>query len=387
MTLSGEPAACAPYGAPSMSSSLTSFFLLTQASLIAGDPPAPGRSGRAGMSVPRVTVALNIRTGNPRGTPLRGNPVRGAFGMTDTLTLPIPASVTASYLVPASMSAETARARVMTALDARAPGGMPPLVRSMIGTPAVTIRAQRAAAWLPLTLSDRGYVDATPGQLAAIGNARGFVAFTVRCPTEITPVHEWTGRTLAAVLAAELGVPVLDVFAPCVLSADAAMESLRVKDNRSVRFSDWVEVFGSAPDGRMWLATRGLYRYGLPELRVRHVPPEMGRTWRSVLTGLALRVHQEFAGAVRGATPPWQPAARAPAFVEIPAEIYVGENAVASAYGAEHADAFAGPVGLDFDRGEAPRSASYLTVRPPVGWYRSADDYFRSACAVLAWTR
>ena len=307
--------------------------------------------------------------------------------MKDTLTLPIPASVTASYLVPASMSAVTARARVMAALDARAPDTMPSLVRSMIDTPAVTIRAQRATAWLPLTLSDRGYVDATPEQMAAIGNARGFVSFTVRCPTQTSPVHEWTGRTLAAVLAAELEVPVVDVFAPCVLSADDALESLRLRDNRPLRFSDWVEVFGSVPDGRMWLATRGLYRYGLPELRVRDVPAEMGRTWMSVLTGLALRVYEEFADAVRCVTPRWEPSMRAPATVEIPAEIYVGEHAVARALGTEHADALAGPIGLDLDQGEDPWSASYLTVRPPAGWYRSADDYLRSACAVLAWTR
>jgi hypothetical protein len=307
--------------------------------------------------------------------------------MRDTLTLPIPASVTASYLVPASMPAGNARARVMAALDAHAPDGMASLVKSMIDTPAVTIRAQRAAAWLPLTLSDRGYVDATPEQMAVIGNAQGFVSFTVRCPTETTPVHEWTGRTLAAVLAAELEAPVVDVFAPCVLSADDALESLRAQDNRPLRFSDWVEVFGSAPDGRMWLATRGLYRYGLPELRVRDVPREVGRTWMSVLTGLALRVYEQFTDAVRAVTPHWELSARAPAIVEIPAEIYVGEQAVARAHGTEHADASAGPVGLDFDQGEGPWSASYLTVRPPADWYRSADDYLRSACAVLAWTR
>ena len=104
------------------------------------------------------------------------------------------------------------------------------------------------------------------------------------------PMHEWAGRACAAVVAAEAAVPLVDTATPQVLTADAALRTLPAAEDARFRLADWMLVFQSAGSGGLWLTTKGLGRFGLPELQVRNVPPQLGRAWTRVLNGVASRL-------------------------------------------------------------------------------------------------
>ena len=58
-------------------------------------------------------------------------------------------------------------------------------------------------------------------------------------------------------------------------------------DTRSLRAGDWIIVIASQDTGGDWLSTKGLGRFGLPELSTKNVPPHLAAPWTCVLNGLA----------------------------------------------------------------------------------------------------
>jgi hypothetical protein len=87
------------------------------------------------------------------------------------------------------------------------------------------------------------------------------------------PIHEWAARATAAALAAELGVPLVDTLIPRVMDAGKAMASLPDPDGL-FRLSDWVLVLHSAGNRGLWVTSKGLGRFGLPELQAGNVPQD-----------------------------------------------------------------------------------------------------------------
>src|SRR6185312_1004578 len=90
--------------------------------------------------------------------------------------------------------------------------------------------------------------------------------------------------------------------------------------------SAWVAVPQSAGDNGLWMTTRGLGRFGLPELQVHDVPPALARSWTTALTGLARALVVRWAHAVERA--------RGEAFVRMPHDLTVTEADAVFAYGA-----------------------------------------------------
>ena len=90
------------------------------------------------------------------------------------------------------------------------------------------------------------------------------------------PGHEWAARTAAAALAAEAGRPIVDVFSPQVLDVGRAIRTLPDEQGR-IRLADWVQVPQSPGPLGFWLTTKGLGRFGLPELQTENVPPQLIR--------------------------------------------------------------------------------------------------------------
>jgi hypothetical protein len=188
-------------------------------------------------------------------------------------------------------------------------------------------------------------------------------------------MHEWAGRACATVLASQAGVPLVDTGTPKVLAADAALQTLPGTEDARFRLTDWMLVFQSAGIGGLRMTTKGLGRFGLPELQVRNVPPQLGQAWTRVLTGLASSLLGTWLNALRDRPEP--------AFAQLPAVLEVGEADIARAYDAPVTEGPAVPVRLTFDPSPQDSADSFLSVQPPDDYPASAGEFLAGVCAAL----
>jgi hypothetical protein len=292
----------------------------------------------------------------------------------DDLVLPVPEVLSAVYLIPASLPAEAARERAKAAVSVRVSNHLRAAVGDMLGSRLVTFSAQPSTA-LPVLPADlQHYLGAAPDQIRAIAKAADFVVLRAINTPGWPPLHEWGARAGAGALAADLAVPLVDAFVPRVLSPDQAMAALPDASWR-FRLSDWVLVFQSAGALGVWTTTKGLGRFGLPELQVRNVPPQLARPWVRVLSGLASRLLGLWLRRL--------PEGNQPAFVQIPAGIEISEADVARAYSASPRGGGSAIVRLAADAAADGRSGSFLTVLPPDDYPASPGEHLAAVCAAL----
>lgn len=289
--------------------------------------------------------------------------------MDEKLLVPVPPSLTACYLVPTRMAADQARTIALT-------GDNMAVSRDLI---------EHAECGLTLDVSST-LADGGSFRRPEFVADRNLVAFRASCRTGIVPLHEWTTRELAANLATELKVTgIADACAEQWITADEARASLYSKEDGNIRLSDWVRVT-AVPAGRaparagepMSLATVGLRRYGLPELRLAEVPSCLMDLWSVALTGLAMRLHWDFVEAVFDAATPGDLPYRtqAPPVFEVPPRVMLSPADVAAAYCLRgRADDYGSVIGLRLDQGAA---GTFLTVRPPDDWAQSPRDFLES---------
>ncbi len=254
--------------------------------------------------------------------------------MTEDLVLPVPEMLPAMYLVPVSMSRERAIGLAGTALARRVAEPVRGLTRGLLGTPALVVTPRRAAV-----------------------SGEEVVAFAALNPPRPGPVHEWVTRAAAAAFAAELGLPLIDAFARQALTAAEALGTLPGAPRLSAvdggfRLADWVQV----REEEQRLTTHGLGRFGLPELRLDGVPPELHPWWTVALTALGNRLLELLRRELRRG---------AAAFVRVPELIGIRRTDIGSAYGLTLADAGEPvPVRLSLDPSVTDRLESHLAVDP-----------------------
>ncbi len=270
--------------------------------------------------------------------------------MAEDLILPVPATMSAVYLVPAALSPRAAQDLTVAGLDARAGSPVAVAARMMLDAGAVTIAS----------------VPSSSGE---------FVMIRARSRPGWPPMHEWAGRTCAAVLAAEAGVPLVDTAIPQVLTADAALRTLPAAEDGRFRLADWVLVFQSAGSGGLRMTTRGLDRFGLPELQVRNVPPQLGRAWTHVLNGVASRLLGTWLHALRDQA--------GPAFARMPERLEIREGDIARAYDAPGAGGPAVAVRLTVDPGPEDQADSFMSIQPPDDYPASAGEFMAGVHAAL----
>jgi hypothetical protein len=307
--------------------------------------------------------------------------------MAEDLTLPIPGLLAAPYLVPASMPAEAAQARAREALPARLDGSLAALVLGTLDLPGLVTFSARAAGDLrPLPVTMQRYLGASPEQIQAMVTAAEFIEVTGLYRPGWPPVQQWAARAAAAALAADLGVPVLDAFVPRVLGPDKALAALP-DGGLNTRLSDWVLALHSKGPLGLWFTSRGLGRFGLPELQARNVPPHLAQPFTFAFTALASRLLDLWLHALAGAGKA--------AFAQVPVVIDVAEADVARAYrpsprGRRQAASEPGASGggrvrvrLAFDPAVDDRADSFLTVMAPDDWPSSAGEHLAAVCAEL----
>jgi hypothetical protein len=293
----------------------------------------------------------------------------------ENLILPVPELMSAVYLVPLALSAQAAKDRATAGLSARVPSPVGVAARMMLDAGAVTVHAMSSSSLPPVPGPLQEYLGVAGELIRTVAEASDFVVIRASCPPGWPPMHEWAGRACATVLASQAGVPLVDTGTPKVLAADAALQTLPGTEDARFRLADWMLVFQSAGIGGLRMTTKGLGRFGLPELQVRNVPPQLGQAWTRVLTGLASSLLGTWLNALRDRPEP--------AFAQLPAVLEVGEADIARAYDAPVTEGPAVPVRLTFDPSPQDSADSFLSVQPPDDYPASAGEFLAGVCAAL----
>ncbi len=291
--------------------------------------------------------------------------------MADNLVLPVPEALSAVYLVPSALDGTAARKRTDTALPAQVPDPVGTVARKMLEVGAVDVSVLASSAVPPLPGWLQELLGVAPELTRAVAEADAFVSFSATWPPGWPPVHESVARACAAALAAELAVPLVDAFVPQVLDPEHAIATLPDGDSQ-LKLTDWVLVFQSAGGDGLWMTTKGMGRFGMPELQLRNVPPQLGSPWTALLSGTAGRLLDLWLDALRERN--------GSAFAQIPAEIDVSEADVAAAYNAAPPGSGHCTVRLMIDPSPDEHADSFLTVQPPDGYPRSVGEYLADAC-------
>lgn len=270
--------------------------------------------------------------------------------MSDVVFLPVPDALPALYLVPAGVPHEEAASMAETAIAQHVAEPLRQLALNALGTRMLAVAVR------PLSdFSIRGRGGGPDGE------ALDVVAFASRSAPWPGPVHEWVTRAAAASVATDLDLPVLDCFASTLLDPDEALATLPgAPDLAGVpggfRLADWVVVQRTGT----CLTTCGMRRFGLPELTMDEVPPDLHTAWTMMLIAVGARVLEHLRCALRGGEPG--------AFLELPAEFGVGRRDIAVGYGLPLADDKRMlPVRLSVEPVVARTLASYLVVDSPTG--------------------
>jgi hypothetical protein len=293
----------------------------------------------------------------------------------EDLILPVPRLMSAVYLVPVALSAPVARERAAAGLAARVASPVGVAARMMLDDGTVTVAAVPSSSLPPFGGRRQEHRGLDPGLVRVVTAAAEFVMVRAVSSPGWPPMHEWAGRACAAVLAAEAGVPLVDSATPQVLTADAALQTLPAAEDDHFRLADWVLVFQSAGRGGLWMTTKGLGRFGLPELQVRNVPPQLGRAWTRVLNGVASRLLGIWLRALRDQA--------GSAFAQLPELLEVRERDIARAYDAPGTGGPAVAVRLAFDPSPEDNADSFVSIQPPDDYPASAGEFMAGVHAAL----
>jgi len=283
--------------------------------------------------------------------------------------------MSALYLVPLSVSAQAAKDRATAGLSARIDSPVGVAARMMLDAGAVTVHAVSSSSLPPVPGPLQQYLGVAQELVRAVAEASEFVVVRASCPPGWPPMHEWAGRACAAALADQAGVPLVDTCTPKILAADAALRTLPGTEDAGFRLADWMLVFSSAGIGGLRMTTKGLGRFGLPELQVRNVPPQLGQAWTRVLTGLASSLLGIWLNALRDRAES--------AFAQLPAVLEVREADIARAHDAPVTEGPAVAVRLTFDPSPQDSADSFLSVQPPDDYPASAGEFLASVCAAM----
>lgn len=299
----------------------------------------------------------------------------------DIITLSVPVGVASLYLVPTSAPPADPREAAVAVL-ATLSGQVRHTAELMLDDDWLTVELVPAQDD-PILLRALKMFDATPDQLAMITTATHLIRVRGIGKAWWQPYHEYAARAVAAGLAAQLGADLIDLFTPRVLTVAQALRSLP-PDDGGAPLADWVTVLHWRDEGGSWSTTRGLRRYGLPELRTIGVPTDLVGAWTDAVLGVAARLLDEWEAALL--------AEDRPSFVELPAEFTVQERDVARAQNRLPSRDASVRIRLRLDLPDDPDGETLLTivaprdVPPPVDNLGVADRsaaFIAATCAVL----
>lgn len=308
------------------------------------------------------------------------------------LVLPVPETLSASYMVPVPlpMDATEVRRRARRAVEALLPEPLRMMTVNWIAEGVVSIDVQPQERHDLAPASDSPACG-TPEQEEFISTARAIVQFSASNRATFLAMHEWKARGPAAALATDLGAPVFDLQAGRVLSAEDALAALpdtqlagATDDQVNIRlgFDPWVRLDDYLCQGRIWLITDGMCRFGLPELRVGGATPKVREELRMLLHGLAFRLWSALLKDAQ-ATPRAAGLMSMPPFLQIAAEMDISRADLDRARGVPNRGGSCTTVRLRFDPAASEDAKNWLTVCPTSDWDLSWEDFIADTCHAL----
>ncbi|MBW8485818.1 hypothetical protein K1Y72_25795 [Actinomadura sp. PM05-2] len=240
--------------------------------------------------------------------------------------MPVPEALDGTYAVAFAEPPEAPRELAREQVTARVAPPLRDLVVSMLDSPMLTLDLRPADGFPPLPASLLTQYGAPPADLAAVEAASHLLAVRAAYRPGWPPAHEWATRAIAGAVAAAAGAPVVDVFTPRILPQDELLRSLPNADGE-IRLTDWMLLPHTAGPHGFWFTTKGLARFGLPELQTENVPPALVEPWGRLLNGLARRVLDLWLEQLA--------ALETPVVVDLPETVSVGLQDVAAAQGTE----------------------------------------------------
>ncbi|MCP2321950.1 hypothetical protein HDA40_000457 [Hamadaea flava] len=290
----------------------------------------------------------------------------------DVVTLSVPEMVQATYVVTTSSPPDD-----IEVAAAQAALRLPEPLRSgalqMLAGPLLTLEVWPAEEAPPLPLDYLRMFGATSAELGVASTATHVVICQAAFRPGWPPAHEWNARGVAAALAQDLPGTLIDAFMPQILNPKQALETLPDEEDR-VTLTRWVLVPQSPDDHGIWMTTKGLDRYGLPELQVLDVPPTLAGPWTAVLSAAAVVLLRHWSRAVDEADDP--------AFVSISRILRVTGADVAEAYG-DHSGADPSPgveLPLRLDPPDQFDEQTFLTIVPPDDFPDSPSEFLAQVC-------
>ena len=309
------------------------------------------------------------------------------------LVLPVPKRVSATYIVPVPtpMSAVEARQQAIRAVDAKLAGPLRTLMAEWLAKGKVKVGVE-AAGPPPAGLLDKELFG-TPEQRVFLTRARAFVRFSATQRASLIGLQEWKARGPAAMLAADLGAPVLDPQALQVLTAEDALAALpdtkstipaSISDGITIglEFKPWVRVDDAKYLGMIAVMTDGMRRFGLPELRMGPASPDLREELITLLNGVAFRVWSDLIARAQD-TPNAAGLLNLPRFLRVPAEMDIHRRDLDRANGVPNRGGMSTIIGLHFDPPKSEDSGSWLTVCPPACWDMSWEDFIADTCHAM----
>ena len=305
------------------------------------------------------------------------------------LTVPVPETLTASYLIPLPAPSTAAKIgrRISEAAGSRLAAPYAEIVRRWIDNGVVTAEVLTPAE----TGESRVDLDeATNRQRALVRTAGAFVRISVTQPASIVAFHEWQARGCAAVLAADTDAPLIDESGGSVLSAHDALASLpdmsfedQSSDNTRIRFSphQWIRFHAFGYRGRYWAQSQGMDRFGLPEIFLGGAERDLREELRDITLCVAFRIWSDFAKraeASPGSKGLFRTEART---IEIPAEMELRRKDLDSARGVPNRGGVSTTIGLRLEK--APNGHHWIAVVPPADWDMSWEDFINDMCHAM----
>lgn len=294
----------------------------------------------------------------------------------DFLPVPVPESLSATYLVPMTGLPKVSPKTAVAKLAGRLAEPVYGLARQMLDSPLMSVDTRTVSEFPELPPDLLTAFGAGREQLDRLAAASHLVVVQAEYRPGWPPAHEWAARAVAAAVAESVGGDVVDVFGLQFLDPATALRSLPDEQGR-IRLVDWVLVPYSSDAEGLWFTTKGLRRFGLLELQTQGVPDHLTRAWGAVMTGAARRLLRDWTDGLAGE--------EVPAFVQLPVLATVTGHDIAVAYGNPEQHGATAPVllRLELDPATDPDADSFLSLHPPAGHPGPAGRYFAAACATL----
>lgn len=294
----------------------------------------------------------------------------------DFLPVPVPESLTATYLVPLPAGAHPTPTEALAAVSDRMAGPVRDLARQMLDGPLLTVQTRPVADFPHLPPELLTAFGAGDQQLARLRNASELAVVQANFRPGWPPAHEWSARAVAAAIAEAAGGDLVDVFGLQFLEPATAIRSLPDEQGR-IRLVDWILVPYSSDRDGLWFTTKGLRRFGLLELQAQGVPDHLTRAWAAVMTGAARRLLRTWTDKLSEED--------VPAFVQLPVMASVTSHDIAVAYGnpEQHDTSAPARLRLELDPSTDPEADSFLSLLPPEGHTGAAGRYFAMVCTTL----